>query len=558
MRTSPRIKILAVLGLVVILLLAGCAKPAPPPTPTPIPAPAPAPAPTPTTAPTQTPTGPYGELRIAVSTLGNESFDAVKASETERNTLLGPLSYYMFWFKGNEVKPGIIDKWQMSPDGLSWVYHVREGIKFHNGEPLTARDVKFSIEQYLVPTAYFADSRNMVERVEVMDDYSVRVYTKGTQPYLPSIESVENPSQGVILPKNYIEQYGMAYFLRHPVGAGPFKFVRHVSGDFVEYEAVDKHWLGAPDFKKLLLILMPEVSTMVASLKTGAVDIIDAGVETANELERLGFRTLQTQLITANALLHGTYDKRAAGMPAADIRVRQALSLAIDRDEIRKSFFYGQAQPAPTAYTGANVADIDVPYWTSYAAKLNRYDPDEAKRLLTEAGYSQGFKIKLYAFPQRGTMYLPKLAEIIQAYWARVGVNAEVVPTDFGVWSTWRKQPADILVGQASLFRHAPRVLAANNLSSGFESRATNNLVDDAFPELDQLIRASYSEMDTNKRREIIAKATKMAADTYTAIPIAAVPAIIALGPRVDLELTTPTSSTSISTYAYLAKHRKQ
>lgn len=560
---SLRIRTLAAVGLASILLLAGCAAPTPTPTPTPSPAPAPTPAPTPTPTPTPkpapapAPTGTFGELRIAVTSFYNERFEAPVISPGTAGLLLYPMFDLMFWTTRTDLTPGIIEKWEMAADGLSWTYYIRKGVKFHNGEDLTADDIRFSIQQYQRKDTQSAETRTMVDRMEVVDNYALRVYTKGTQPYLPYSQTLATPSQGIVMPKDYIESRGWEYANSHPVGSGPFKYVRRASGDFVEYEALSKHWRATPSFKKLTLILIPEESTRVASVRTGAVDITDVGLDAAPELDAAGFKTFVVDYITPMIQLHGAYDK-ATSMPIGDIRVRKALAISINREDIMKNFFYGKAGPAMPPYLTETTMEIDVEYWKKYLADLYRYNIEQAKQLLKEAGYPDGFKIKLYAFPTSGASYLPKLAEVVGDHWRKIGVKTEIVPIDFATYQGWRKGPAESLVGQATMYRYVSGITAPRGIAVGFASTGNLALVGKTMPELEKLLDNSYTEMDTNKRREAIARATRMAVDTYATFQLCSGPSLAVIGPQVDVSgWPFPLALSYLPTFAAETKHKQ-
>ena len=473
-------------------------------------------------------------------------------------SLVAPHSEHVLRLDGTKIVPGIAERWELASDGLSWTFYIRRGVKFQNLTEVTGKDVKFSLERFASKQAALSALRDIIDRIELVDDYTVRIYTKGKQPFLTFYVGMWAPQYGIVMPKDYIEANGLDYYKRHPIGAGPYKMVRYVPGDMGRYEAFEQYWRGAPAFKTLDLIQVPEQTTRVAMLKTGTVDAVDIDIESAVELERAGFRTFTTAIYTPTVMFIGVHDPRAAGMPMADIRVRQALSLAINRDEMGKAFFLGKLGPVMPAFLSESHADIDVPYWRDYAAKLYRYDPEKAKQLLAEAGYAKGLSFKLYNYSLRGGTYLPKMAEVLQAYWARIGVNAEMAPIDWGAIRAQllaRPQPMQ-LIGQACTGRYLaePNIISA--LSFGYTT-GTYGLYygSPEYKQFDDLLLAAQSETNEKKRQEIVAQVVKAVTDSYTAIQIGSISDMLAIGPKVDANLPTPTIS--IPMFTDLFRHRK-
>ncbi len=544
--------------------LIGCAGPtSAPPASSPTSAPTAAPQPTAAPSPTSAPTGLYGELKIGVASFGVESFDPVKASKATNMYLISPMYDYLAMTDASgKVKTGIAENWEMAEDGSYWTFYIRKGIKFHNGDPLTAEDVKFSLERYATSEdshyKYLADSQ---DHVEIVDDYTVRVYTKGPQPYYWRFVNPVVPYQGIIFPKAYFENKGADYFEEHPVGAGPFKFVSHVTGDSVEYEAVPDHYRQVPAFQKVSLIQVPEEATRISMLKTGELDATDISLDAIPEVEAAGFKTMNLAPNQAGVVFLGAYDPRAEGMPIADIRVRNALSLAINRDELRSTFFHDKLGPAMPPTMWPEQPEIDVEYWKAEAAKVYRYDLDQAKQLLDEAGYSDGFSFKLYTWSTAGGAYLPKLAPILQGYWLKVGAVAEIVPIDLASFSALRRSGpnkgcADELVGQATVAGYlgnavAPQAMVTYFTASGLYDVASTQIGQNA--ELDTTIMAALTEPDDSKRFDLTAKAIQLAMDTRVYVVIGAVPTVAALGQKVEMDL--PSSAATLPMYLEFAKH---
>src|SRR6185312_3119820 len=173
---------------------------------------------------------------------------------------------------------------------------LRPGQKFHNGDPLTAQDVKFSLQRQMAPnsTASAAPTlRRTIKSIDVVDDLTMQVHTATPQIGLPPALSRAVAPEGSVMPKAYIEKVGEEEFRRKPIGSGPWRFVRSVAGDRIEFAAVDyPHWRGTPHFKNLQILLVPEESTRVAMVRTGEAAIASIGPETMLSAARGGLEVL--------------------------------------------------------------------------------------------------------------------------------------------------------------------------------------------------------------------------------------------------------------------------
>ncbi len=553
MRTV-RAKVIAAV-LAIFLLSAGCARPVTTTKATSEPTTTPTLTQAPTT--TATPTGAYGELRFALSTFAKEVLNPIKADSTTARDLISPMFDNMLGAQERELAATqVVERWELDPGALSWTYYIRKGIKFQDGSELTAHDIKFSLDGYVSAEAFVRSLSGMIDHVDVLDDYTVRIYTKGTQPDFPWYTStVTNVSGyvGSVLPKNYIEQNGMAYFERHPMGSGSWRFIRHIPGDTLEYQAVEKHWRQTPEFKKLTLILIPEETTRVASLKTGAVDGIDVSLESAHELEIAGFKTNALDGYSSEIILHGAFQPGAG--PIADVRVRQALSLAINRQEINDTLLYGKGSPPGPPHNSEVSTNFDLAYWMDYAAKAYRYDPEEAKRLLQQAGYADGFSIKLWTFPVGEAPYITKVAEVVQGYWMKIGVKAEISRTDDGSFRPIRNSlKSPVLIGAASTYIYSAASNTVKNLVHAYHTTlGSYTLVGKAMPEFDELLTSMMTEMNPTKRQELIKQGLQKAFDSWTILMISRTSRMVATGPRVYIEFPKPPNS--LTAHADIAKH---
>lgn len=512
---------------------------------------------------TPTPTGPYGSLEFNVSSFNNDNFDLVKANRATILNMASPMFDYLIReYSTLTANKGVAEKWEMAPDGLSWTFNIRRGITFHDGSPLTAKDVKYSLDLYAGKDNFNAFIRNSQDRVDIVDDYTVRVFTKGVQPFYFRYVSSRPGNQGVVMPKDYIEKNGMAYFLSRPMGTGPFKFVRHVAADMVEYEALGQHYRQVPAFKKVTIVLVPELSTRLARLKTGEANAVEIGLDSVPAVEAAGLRTSSLAATTAQIFFFGAYDPRGAAMPLADVRVRTALSLAINRDEMNKSLFYGKLGPLMPAGLGEDQPEIDAAYWKAQSAQAYRYDPGQAATLLQQAGHASDITMKLWVYSAGGAEYLTRLAPVIQGYWSKIGVKTEVTPVDFTTFSAWGRSgpngsPANELIGTAAIRTGGLVEIPAQRMQTYFTPNASYDLTSSKLgknAELSKLITDGLTEPNAQKRLDMIAKAIQLAVDTRVAEPIGLVPAMVGLGPGLDIAYT--------SAYAYIpegaeiARHR--
>ncbi|MBI2858876.1 MAG: ABC transporter substrate-binding protein [Chloroflexi bacterium] len=504
---------------------------------------------------------PKGELRIAVLTFDQDRFDPATLSRTTNMLFAVPTFDHLIRLDNGKLIPGLADSWEMAPDGLSWIFRIHKGVKFHNGEDLKADDVKFSFERFMLPIAPQSEMRNGIERVEIVDDYTVRVHTKGPQPYFATFVSYYSPAYGAIQPKDYIEARGVEYFTNNPIGSGPWKMIRHDPGDSVKWEAVPNHWQRPPAFKELSLLMVPEEATRVAMLKTGAIDMTNIGLDSAEPMQKAGFKVTTMSSQQTYVLLIGALSPESGNLPTTDIRVRKALSLAIDRNDLQKNYLRGQGSKPLPGYIPVEAADdSDIPYWEDQAQKsYARFNLDEAKKMLADAGYSQGLSIKIWGNNMGGGIDLPKIAEIVQGYWSKIGVKAELVPSDWGTTrpiANINKTPNTPIRGNALMMRVGGRPVTSQIFSAHITTTGTVGILGMSWPDVDKVVQSIANEMDVAKRRAIVASTIQRVADQWVALPIGGMPALAAISPNIDYSVPFPTDE--LTMYAHQAKPAKK
>jgi peptide/nickel transport system substrate-binding protein len=474
-----------------------------------------------------------GTLVVALDTLGAQTMDPILEARAPHAHYQAPVYDCIVWFdpvKGG-IGPGVAERWEMAEDGKSWIFYVRKGQRWHNGDPVTAHDIKFSLERTISPESLVsraAGLRRDIERIEVQDDYTVRVYTDGTLPYFPEGLSRAVFQEGQLMPKKYIETVGVEEFRKKPIGSGPWKFVRSVPGDRVEYEAVDyPHWRGTPQFKRLTILLVPEESTRVAMVRTEEAAIGSISPESLKEVKAARIRAVTVPgTMQAVYQIYGAYRPEVKGSPITDVRVREALSLAINRQQLIDHVMDGQAYwPMPFATFRYSV-DMDVARWESWAKEALRYDPERAKKLLAEAGYPNGFQLTFWNTALPGTPFMMQIGEAVAGFWEKIGVKVDLKPVEWGTFPPMVRGDQKSLMGTPSMYRTAGRPVAVPRYNGGFHSKSEPHLLGDPehpnplVEEFDKINLAVISERDDAKRAEYTNRMIQLVADSWLAVPL--------------------------------------
>jgi peptide/nickel transport system substrate-binding protein len=275
----------------------------------------------------------------------------------------------------NPMAPSLAESWSASPDGLVYEFVLRRGVKFHNGDPVTAEDVKFSLERYR--GASHRTLKDRVAAIETPDPGRVRIRLKQPWPDFMTFYT-DATGAGWIVPKKYVEKVGDEGFKKAPVGAGPYKFVSFTPGVELILESFDQYWRKAPSVKRLVFKAIPDESTRLAALKRGEVDMAYAvRGELGEQLRRTPGLTLKPVVGQATFWIYFT-DQWEPKSPWHDRRVRLATNLAIDRAAVNQAELLGFAK-----ITWSIIPRNFEYYWQPPAYA---YDPARAKQLLAEAG----------------------------------------------------------------------------------------------------------------------------------------------------------------------------
>ena len=463
-------------------------------------------------------------LRYAAGSFGEESMDPTRTSISASLGLVGPLWDWLTEIDAaGKLSPGLALSWKAGEDGKSWTFKLRPGVKFHDGSEMSAEDVQFTLmEGFRRPKAKASRVRQFrkgIKDVKVVDPLTVTVVTAKPWPTFPYDMSFQPGIEGIVLPKAYIKKVGWDGFAQKPVGTGPWKFVKHEVGNFIEFEAVKDHWRKSPNFDRLRTVLVKEAATRVAMLKTGQVDVARISLDEVQDVTKAGLKIAEDPQPTSVRIhLYATYYDKAG--PVKDVRVRQALNLAVNRQEIVDTLLHGKGKPAAVFPSS--------PISIGYPADLKPYpyDPAKAKKLLAEAGYPNGFSIKLFALPTGGfTQYL-QLAEIVAGYWEAIGVKTSIVPTDIGAFRPLyiANPQSPKIVGQAGTFATTGRLNGSDSLRIWWSAKGRiikmANTVDD-------IAAKAAGEATIDGIAAQVRKAYTILHSEYRGVPIADVKGIL-------------------------------
>ncbi|HEX9975835.1 MAG TPA: ABC transporter substrate-binding protein [Dehalococcoidales bacterium] len=385
---------------------------------------------------------PTGTIRVANADFGNESFDPNDLA----NWGWYILDRLVTQDATGKVVPNLAEKYEFDPKTGAWTFHIRRGIKFHNGDPLTAADVKFSIDRFgdtsisRNPWSPYISIKYNKKETKVIDDYTVQFVADH-----PELQQGMVFAQVLILPKKYFESVGKEKFNKQPVGSGPWKFVSLVSKTKLILEANTDYWGKVPAYKSLVEQMVPEQSTRIAMLKVGDVDIVvpQTGIDFTRiaELQKQGFRTVALGLPSSYIIAFQATWLPSAG-PTSDIRVRQAMSYALNRQEIAATWYHGYAKPGAQFFMHKGGNGVPPSFGWSDDLLSEPYDLAKAKKLLAEAGYPDKWSdptIHIYGPPVQQDFLL-----VLIGYWQKAGIKVKMEIVDMGVyWGMLFKRPQE-------------------------------------------------------------------------------------------------------------------
>jgi peptide/nickel transport system substrate-binding protein len=395
--------------------------------------------------------------------------------------------------------------WERSSDAKIITFHLKQGVKWHSGDELTAADVVFGYERLRKLTPPDMRHFKFIDKVEALDRYTVRITFNA-----PDVTFFDGVS---LFPadKAYYDRVGEKYFAEHPDGFGPYQWVDYQRGQYVDLKAFPGYYGKQPQIRNVRFVFIKDNDVRVEKLRAGDVDMImDTPFTAVRKLEAEGFRDVK---LPANPTVSIEFDFLNKNAPWADIRVRAAIAHAIDTNAIIKGLFDGVPEIYPRLAPGEAGFDPSL--------KPYKYDPALAKKLLTEAGYPNGFKIPLYY--AAGFFYgFQQTTEAVVLYLKAVGIDCEVHqlegPKGFAFIRNAQHDPSVQIVSVSGMPIANSGLPSLEALYLSFYPKSPFVLYDN--PKLTSGIEAAQTELNNKKRDDEIKAMNKYLYDQYASITL--------------------------------------
>lgn len=401
------------------------------------------------------------------------------------------------YWKDYKIDYDLAKSYEVTEGGKVYTFHLHENVYWHNGEKLTMEDVKFSFDRILDPKSAAAnhkDLANLIDRIEIVGANTVRFVLKNPS---PSFLNIMASTTAKVISKSFVE--GGADLNKQLMGTGPFKLAEYTPAVHLKVEKNKNYFKkGLPYLDGIDFVFYKDDTTRVTALRSGAIDLM--GYVPWKQMEAVE-RNDKLQLLSDKGMLFMMALCNVKKAPLDNAKVRQALAWAVDRQAIVNSVFFGR---------GSVIGGFAYPpSWPEYVPELDNtygYDVEKTKKLLTEAGYPNGFKLTVLATHQYGMH--KGTGEILQAYFKEAGLDCDLELVD---WATVvKRQEAgqfDVLVMGTMLSYRDPSGLTKFVKSGDYYPKACGF----SDPQIDKWMDEGAFEMDPGKRKEIYAKVQKRA-----------------------------------------------
>jgi peptide/nickel transport system substrate-binding protein len=417
---------------------------------------------------------------------------------------------------GNDMAPCLAESWKESADGLSYEFKLREGLRFHNGDPFTAEDVKFSFHRYRGTAAKLLHER--VKAVEIIDPHRIRFVLHAPWPDFLAFYGTPATGAAWVVPKRYIEKAGEEAFKKHPVGLGPYRFARQTPGVELILEANEQYWRKKPSIRRIVIKGVPDRTTRLAMLKAGEADIAYLMIGVEGETVRADPKLRLARVIPAAVWwLDFPEQWGKAKSPWQDRRVRLAANMAIDKQTVNQAERLGYSR-----LTGSIIPSV-----MDFALRVepHPYDPTHAKRLLAEAGYPNGFDAGDFTPVPPFTSFGETVANYLTTIGIRNRVRSMERATFFEAWRN--KKLTGVIMGASAGLGNAAARLEAFVISTGTYAYG-------GYPDIDDLFQKQATERDRGKREALLHQIQKLMHERVMYAPIFEPATLHGIGPRVE------------------------
>jgi peptide/nickel transport system substrate-binding protein len=424
--------------------------------------------------------------------------------------------------KTMKVGPCLAESWRLIDDN-TWEFKLRKGVKFDNGEPFNAACVKYTIERGLDPKCPQRPTVSWVKEVKVIDEHTVRIITG--KPYPVALDRLANFQ---MLPAKWYQEKGKDFVATNANGTGPYRLKEWKRGVHVVLEAKENYWKGAPAIKTIIFRPIKEIATQISELMTGGIDIVrDVPPDQIPLVEKSGIARISKAPTLRVVYLVFDADGRAGKSPVQNLKVRQAVSHAIDVDTLIKTVMNGNAM---------RTAAVLNPQHFGYDKSLENpypYNPEKARQLLKEANFPFDQPLRLVTYT--GSIQNPRaLIEAVAGYLNKVGMKTNInVYTDIGMWDRLGRQGK-----QNDMHIHSwgsGGVYDADALYYNY-FRKGQAFCYGSSPEMDRWLDDARATLNTEQRKKLYYNAGKYINDQALAVSLWAQYSILGINKRVIYE----------------------
>ncbi|MBQ3864273.1 MAG: glutathione ABC transporter substrate-binding protein [Clostridia bacterium] len=396
--------------------------------------------------------------------------------------------------KDMKIVQDLAEDWGVSDDGLTWTFKLRKGVKFHDGSAFNANAVKVTLERILNPDTGSPNRSilEMISAVNVVDEYTVEITTSTQVGSL--LNRLAHPAAAIISPAA-LEKYGADYAL-HPSGTGPFKFVEWKVNEYATFERNDDYFGDVAKVKKVTYKIVPDDATRALLLESGEGDIA-YGLPSTEVARLQKNENVVVDLSDTLMTMYVPYNL-SKDTPLKDVRVRQAINYATNREEIINDVLGGLATLADSPLAPKT--------WGYKAVGEYEFNLDKAKELMKEAGYENGFEISIWT-PKGRYLMDTKVVEVLQQQWAKIGIDCKIQQWETqAMFAELKNAEFDMLyMGWSPSTAEAGRGLDPFNVATtSFNFAHYDN------PEVNKLLDDAKQETDDTKRAEMYGQAEQI------------------------------------------------